>query len=163
MKELGCRIDLSSGRTGQKCWRCRERDRGHPDPGITRQSFGDHYIHGQRAALGGEFPSGLDHELCASDAARRLQPDAVRRTMAGDAAAARSGLTQLNLGTLLGSVHYTRLGQYGSDYFTDPKVQTALDKFQRALTAIEESMNNSGLATTYPYLLPSLIPQSINI
>jgi len=38
-----------------------------------------------------------------------------------------------------------------------------LDKFQRALTAIEESMNNSGLATTYPYLLPSLIPQSINI
>jgi hypothetical protein len=27
----------------------------------------------------------------------------------------------------------------------------------------EESMNNSSLATTYPYLLPSLIPQSINI
>ena len=72
-------------------------------------------------------------------------------------------LTQLNLGTLLGSVHYTRLGQYGSDYFIDPKVQTALDKFQKALTAIEESMNNSGLATTYPYLLPSLVPQSINI
>jgi arachidonate 15-lipoxygenase len=72
-------------------------------------------------------------------------------------------LTQLNLGTLLGSVHYTRLGQYGSDYFTDPKVLTALDKFQKALTAIEESMNNSGLATTYPYLLPRLIPQSINI
>ena len=79
--------------------------------------------------------------------------------MAGDAAAARSGLTQLNLGTLLGSVHYTRLGHY----FTDPKVQTALAKFRKALTAIEESMNNSGLATTYPYLLPSLIPQSINI
>ncbi len=72
-------------------------------------------------------------------------------------------LTQLNLGTLLGSVHYTRLGQYGSDYFTDAKIQAALGKFQKALTAIEESMNNSGLATTYPYLLPSLIPQSINI
>ena len=72
-------------------------------------------------------------------------------------------LTQLNLGTLLGSVHYTRLGQYGSGYFTDPKIQAALGKFQTALTAIEDSMNSSGLATTYPYLLPSLIPQSINI
>ena len=72
-------------------------------------------------------------------------------------------LTQLNLGTLLGSVRYTKLGQYGSGYFTDPKVQTALDKFQKALMAIEESMNNSGLATTYPCLLPSLVPQSINI
>jgi arachidonate 15-lipoxygenase len=72
-------------------------------------------------------------------------------------------LTQLNLGTLLGSVHYTRLGEYGSGYFTDPNIQSALDKFQGALAAIETSMCNSGLAVTYPYLLPSQIPQSINI
>jgi arachidonate 15-lipoxygenase len=72
-------------------------------------------------------------------------------------------LTQLNLGTLLGSVHYTRLGLYGSDYFSDPKVQAALGKFQQALGEIEDNMNNSGLATLYPYLLPHLIPQSINI
>lgn len=72
-------------------------------------------------------------------------------------------LTQLNLGTLLGSVHYTTLGQYGSDHFTDSKIQVALRKFQTALTEIEDQMKESGLATTYPYLRPSLIPQSINI
>jgi arachidonate 15-lipoxygenase len=72
-------------------------------------------------------------------------------------------LTQLNLGTLLGSIHYTRLGQYGSGYFTDPNIQFALEKFQAALAAIETSMHNSGLAAAYPYLLPSQIPQSINI
>ncbi len=72
-------------------------------------------------------------------------------------------LTQLNLGTLLGSVHYTRLGQYGDGYFTDPAVTAALQRFQAALATIEANMKSSGLAETYPYLLPSLIPQSINI
>lgn len=72
-------------------------------------------------------------------------------------------LTQLNIGTLLGSVHYTRLGEYDSGYFTDPNIQHALARFQQALAAIETSVNNNGLAQTYPYLLPSLIPQSINI
>lgn len=72
-------------------------------------------------------------------------------------------LTQLNLGTLLGSVHYTQLGQYEAGYFTDPKIAAALGKFQAALAAIEAGMQKNGLAATYPYLLPSLIPQSINI
>lgn len=72
-------------------------------------------------------------------------------------------LTQLNIGTLLGSVHYTRLGEYDNGYFTDPNIQKALTRFQEALASIEMSMKNSGLAQTYPYLLPSLIPQSINI
>jgi arachidonate 15-lipoxygenase len=71
--------------------------------------------------------------------------------------------TQLNLGTLLGSVHYTQLGQYGSDYFSDARIVAALTKFQTALAAIEDGMNKSGLAQSYPYLLPSLIPQSVNI
>ncbi|HEY3912603.1 MAG TPA: hypothetical protein VGM07_22340 [Stellaceae bacterium] len=71
--------------------------------------------------------------------------------------------TQLNLGTLLGSVHYTRLGQYGAGYFSNAKIQAALGKFQAALAVVEDAMNKSGLARTYPYLLPSLIPQSINI
>ncbi len=39
-------------------------------------------------------------------------------------------LTQLNLGTLLGSVRYTTLGQDDSGYFTDPKVEAGLAKFQ---------------------------------
>jgi arachidonate 15-lipoxygenase len=72
-------------------------------------------------------------------------------------------LTQLNVGTLLGSVHYTRLGEYESGYFTDPNIQRALARFQEALASIEMSMQSSGLTQTYPYLLPSLIPQSINI
>jgi arachidonate 15-lipoxygenase len=72
-------------------------------------------------------------------------------------------LIQLNIGTLLGSVHYTRLGQYGDGYFTDPPVKIALTKFQAALGAIEEDMKKNGLDKAYPYLLPSLIPQSINI
>jgi arachidonate 15-lipoxygenase len=71
--------------------------------------------------------------------------------------------TQLNLGTLLGSVHYTRLGQYGSGYFGDARIAAALSKFQAVLATIEADMNKSGLAKSYPYLLPSLIPQSINI
>jgi hypothetical protein len=64
---------------------------------------------------------------------------------------------------LLGSVYYTRLGEYYSDYFTDSKIQRALARFQEALASIERNMESSGLAQTYPYLLPSLIPQSINI
>jgi arachidonate 15-lipoxygenase len=72
-------------------------------------------------------------------------------------------LTQLNVGTLLGSVHYTRLGAYDDDHFADPNIRVALARFQAALAAIETNMKNSGLAQTYPYLLPSLVPQSINI
>ena len=66
-------------------------------------------------------------------------------------------LTQLNVGTLLGSILYTRLGKYGSGYFTDPSIQRALTRFQEALASIEIGMKNNGLAQTYPYLLPSLI------
>jgi arachidonate 15-lipoxygenase len=72
-------------------------------------------------------------------------------------------LTQVNVGTLLGSIHYTRLGKYGSGYFTDPSIQKALTRFQEALASIEIGMKNNSLAQTYPYLLPSLTPQSINI
>ena len=72
-------------------------------------------------------------------------------------------VTQLNIGTLLGSVHYTTLGRYGDGYFTDPQVKNALTKFQTALGAVEDNMKKNGLDKIYPYLLPSLIPQSINI
>lgn len=72
-------------------------------------------------------------------------------------------LTQLNLGILLGSIHYTQLGQYGSGYFSDANIQAALTSFQASLSQIETDMKNDGLADSYPYLLPSLIPQSINI
>ncbi len=75
--------------------------------------------------------------------------------------------TQMNLGILLGSIHYTQLGQYvdrfGNPWFSDPNILAALGVFQASLRQIETDMKRDGLADAYPYLLPSLIPQSINI
>jgi len=65
---------------------------------------------------------------------------------------------------LLSSVYYTRLGDYGKNYFTDPVIQTHLAKFQQELIKIEEEINERNKTRTpYEFLLPSKIPQSINI
>lgn len=65
---------------------------------------------------------------------------------------------------LLSSVYYTRLGDYGKDYFTDPVVQNHLAEFQQELLKIEEEINERNKTRTpYEFLLPSKIPQSINI
>ena len=65
---------------------------------------------------------------------------------------------------LLSSVYYTRLGDYGRDYFTDPVIQNHLAKFQQELIKIEEEINERNKTRTpYEFLLPSKIPQSINI
>ena len=65
---------------------------------------------------------------------------------------------------LLGSVYFTRLGDYGDDYFTDPVIQNHLAKFQQELIKIEEEINERNKTRTpYEFLLPSKIPQSINI
>jgi len=65
---------------------------------------------------------------------------------------------------LLSSVYYTRLGDYGNDYFTDPAIQDYLAKFQQELIKIEEEINERNKTRTpYEFLLPSKIPQSINI
>ncbi|MEO1375172.1 MAG: lipoxygenase family protein [Cyanobacteria bacterium J06635_10] len=72
--------------------------------------------------------------------------------------------SQLNLTYLLGSVYYTRLGYYPDNYFTCRLVEKALQKFQNKLWDIETEIiqrNRNGF--TYKYLLPSQIPQSINI
>ena len=72
--------------------------------------------------------------------------------------------SQLDILFLLGSVYYTRLGDYGDDYFTDPAIQNHLSKFQQELIKIEEEINERNKTRTpYEYLLPSKIPQSINI
>lgn len=71
---------------------------------------------------------------------------------------------QMDILYLLGSVYYTRLGDYGDDYFTDPAIQTHLSKFQQELIKIEEEINERNKTRTpYEFLLPSKIPQSINI
>lgn len=65
---------------------------------------------------------------------------------------------------LLSSVYYTRLGDYGNDYFTDPVIQNHLAEFQQELIKIEDEINERNKTRTpYEFLLPSKIPQSINI
>lgn len=79
----------------------------------------------------------------------------------------------LGLATLtgLGGVYFTRLGEYdrhqglkAPQYFSNPRVQQALEAFQGELARIERQIGERNLARpTYEHLLPSRIPQSINI
>ncbi len=71
---------------------------------------------------------------------------------------------QLNLLYLLGSVHFTKLGNYEDDHFSDSKVAAPLQMFQKRLQEIEEIIERRNLERpTYDYLKPTNIPQSINI
>ncbi|HLO48897.1 MAG TPA: lipoxygenase family protein [Kamptonema sp.] len=71
---------------------------------------------------------------------------------------------QVQILYLLGSVYYTKLGDYSDSYFDD-KVKIALDKFKAKLTEIEYKIikEDSQRLVSYRYLSPSKIPQSINI
>ncbi|HEU4732695.1 MAG TPA: hypothetical protein VFT22_32590, partial [Kofleriaceae bacterium] len=74
-------------------------------------------------------------------------------------------LLQQVVGTALGGVDHTALGQYGGELAT-LQVADALSAFQRALQNIELDIQRKtalGERTPYTTLLPSLIPQSINI
>ncbi|MEH1949805.1 MAG: lipoxygenase family protein [Nostoc sp.] len=71
---------------------------------------------------------------------------------------------QYNLLSLLGSVYYNRLGDYQQGYFTDQKVKPLLQAFQSNLQQVEDTIKQRNLhRPPYEYLLPSKIPQSINI
>jgi arachidonate 15-lipoxygenase len=71
---------------------------------------------------------------------------------------------QLNLLYLLGSTYYQKLGDYTQGHFTDPKVQPLLRKLHENLQQVEKTINQRNLdRQPYTYLLPSRIPQSINI
>ncbi|KYC38121.1 lipoxygenase [Scytonema hofmannii PCC 7110] len=71
---------------------------------------------------------------------------------------------QYNLLALLGSIYYNRLGEYPQGYFTNPQVKPLLQEFQNNLKQVEATINQRNLKRpTYDYLLPSKIPQSINI
>ena len=78
---------------------------------------------------------------------------------------------QLRLTYTLGSVHYTQLGRYDLAWFLpthrNDEIQQRLGSFHHKLGAIEAAINarNARLpvAFQYPYLLPSQVPQSINI
>lgn len=71
---------------------------------------------------------------------------------------------QLSIGYLLGSVHYTALGQYPLGHFQDPRVAKPLLAFQKELAAIGETIGQRNQQRRpYLFLVPSGIPQSINI
>jgi arachidonate 15-lipoxygenase len=83
-------------------------------------------------------------------------------------------LLQLNTLWVLGGVHFRKLGDYLSPdfpyhaWFLDPKVTRdggPLEAFRNDLRAVEAQVekNNAGRTVPYTFLLPSLIPQSINI
>ena len=71
---------------------------------------------------------------------------------------------QMELGYLLGSVHYTELGQYGHHQFHDQRVAAPLQQFQQRLADIGQKIGERN-QTRRPYetLAPRGIPQSINI
>jgi arachidonate 15-lipoxygenase len=72
---------------------------------------------------------------------------------------------QLEMGYLLGSVYYSTLGNYERGYFSDRQVSQPLRDFQDRLRSIESEIEtrNETRFQPYEYLLPSKIPQSINI
>lgn len=75
---------------------------------------------------------------------------------------------QINILYLLGSVYYTQLGLYLPSAFpADSKLEAALQKFQKELEEIEATIQqrntNPERLIPYEFLLPSKIPQSINI
>lgn len=71
---------------------------------------------------------------------------------------------QLEFLSLLGGVYYTRLGAYRDDAIPAAALP-ALTAFQAALRDAEETIarRNKARPLPYPYLLPSCIPQSINV
>jgi arachidonate 15-lipoxygenase len=73
--------------------------------------------------------------------------------------------TQIEVLGLLGSVYYTQLGQYNKGHFKDAKVMSYLGQFQNQLRDIENEISKKNFSRLMPYkfLLPSQIPQSINI
>lgn len=71
---------------------------------------------------------------------------------------------QVGLGYVLGSLHYTTLGHYGWRHFRDARVARPLENFEKRLwiigKTIEERNQNR---RPYKFLLPSGVPQSINV
>lgn len=72
-------------------------------------------------------------------------------------------IAQQSVMTLLGSVHYTRLGDYGHS-FAGRAAAAGLARFRRSLVDIEAQLvDRDRKRSSYPYLRPSQVPQSTNI
>jgi arachidonate 15-lipoxygenase len=73
-------------------------------------------------------------------------------------------LKQVLLMEALTGWQHTRLGEYSADAFTDPKVAPVIQAFRNKLAAAEATIvdRNKARLVPYPYLQPSLIPNSTN-
>jgi arachidonate 15-lipoxygenase len=71
---------------------------------------------------------------------------------------------QMNTGYMLGDAHYTRLGHYDPGYFAEPRLEELAGRFAARLDEVERVVNERNRhRRPYPFLLPSGVPQSINI
>ncbi len=71
---------------------------------------------------------------------------------------------QMGLGALLGTIRYTTLGEYGEGRFEDPRVAEPLRRFLDEIRQIGETIEaRNRQRRPYEFLVPSGIPQSINI
>jgi arachidonate 15-lipoxygenase len=71
---------------------------------------------------------------------------------------------QMELGYLLGTLHYSQLGQYDSGQFRDPRVAPLLQRFQHRLAEANATIAASNLTRRrYDTLAAAGIPQSINV
>jgi arachidonate 15-lipoxygenase len=72
---------------------------------------------------------------------------------------------QLELGYRLATVNHSTLGYYRRQHFRDPRVQPLLRTFQTRLKEAESTIRerNKTREVPYEFLLPSKIPQSVNI
>ncbi|MEI8211254.1 MAG: lipoxygenase family protein [Planctomycetota bacterium] len=74
------------------------------------------------------------------------------------------GELQMELGYILGNTQYTQLGKYRDDQFQGHDVSKPLAQFRDDLVEIEDEISERNKSRpTYEYLLPSAVPQSINI
>ena len=71
---------------------------------------------------------------------------------------------QLQVLYLLGTVHYTEIGQYADGYFDADVASGPLKRFQRSIGEIGSTIQNRNInRRPYQTLMPQAIPQSINI
>jgi arachidonate 15-lipoxygenase len=71
---------------------------------------------------------------------------------------------QVGLGFVLGSLHYTTLGQYGWRHFRDARVAAPLEAFEKRLWTIGKTIEQRNHnRRPYTFLVPSGVPQSINV
>ncbi|HUR55518.1 MAG TPA: lipoxygenase family protein [Gemmataceae bacterium] len=71
---------------------------------------------------------------------------------------------QMNTGYMLGAVHYSRLGDYAPGHFGEPRIEAMAARFAAKLDDIERTIaERNEHRRPYPFMLPSGVPQSINI